>query len=68
MKVPSGTLSTAEAIPVVNNGLAMAAYFGYGELKAADLAAGNVGTIIKDPMQDKIVWAGIFGSCREDKR
>ena len=56
LKVPSGTLSTAEAISVVNNGLAMAAYFGDGQLKAADLAAGIVGSIIKDPVQDKIVW------------
>jgi MoxR-like ATPase len=56
LKIPSGTLSTAEAISVVNNGLAMAAYFGDGQLKAADLAAGIVGSIIKDPVQDKIVW------------
>ena len=56
IKTPSGTLSTAEAISVVNNGLAMAAYFGDGQLKANDLAAGIVGSIIKDPVQDKIVW------------
>jgi MoxR-like ATPase len=56
LKMPSGTLSTAEAISVVNNGLAMAAYFGDGRLKANDLAAGIVGSIIKDPVQDKIVW------------
>lgn len=56
IKVPSGTLSTAEAISVVNNGLAMAAYFGDGSLKAADLAAGIIGAVLKDPVQDKIVW------------
>ena len=56
IKIPSGTLSTAEAISVVNNGLAMAAYFGDGSLKAADLAAGIIGAVIKDPVQDKIVW------------
>lgn len=56
IKSPSGTLSTAEAISVVNNGLAMAAYFGDGELKAADLAAGIVGAVVKDPVQDKVVW------------
>jgi MoxR-like ATPase len=56
LKIPSGTLSTAEAISVVNNGLAMAAYFGDGELKAADLAAGIVGAVVKDPVQDKVVW------------
>ncbi len=56
IKVPSGTLSTAEAISVVNNGLAMAAYFGDGQLKANDLAAGILGAVIKDPVQDKLVW------------
>ncbi len=56
VKTPSGTLSTAEAISVVNSGLAMAAYFGDGQLKAADLAAGIVGSVIKDPVQDKLVW------------
>ena len=56
IKVPSGTLSTAEAISVVNSGLAMAAYFGDGQLKAVDLAAGIIGSVIKDPVQDKLVW------------
>ncbi|WP_153800054.1 ATP-binding protein [Foetidibacter luteolus] len=56
IKIPSGTLSTAEAISVVNNGLAMAGYFGDGQLKAADLAAGILGAVIKDPVQDSIVW------------
>ena len=56
IKIPSGTLSTAEAISVVNNGMAMAAYFGDGKLKAADLAAGIIGSIVKDPVQDKMVW------------
>jgi MoxR-like ATPase len=56
VKVPSGTLSTAEAISVMNNGMAMAAYFGDGSITANDLAAGVIGAVIKDPVQDKIVW------------
>ncbi len=56
IKSPSGSLSTAEAISVVNNGLAMAGYFGDGHLTAADLAAGILGAVVKDPVQDKIVW------------
>jgi MoxR-like ATPase len=56
IKVPSGTLSTAEAISVVNSGLAMAGYFGDGRLTASDLAAGIIGAVVKDPVQDKIVW------------
>jgi hypothetical protein len=56
LKSPSGVLSTAEAISVVSSGLAMAGYYGDGELKAAELAAGLVGAIIKDPVQDRVVW------------
>src|SRR5947209_1777985 len=56
LQSPSGTLSTAEAISVVNNGLAMAGYYGDGQLRAGDLAAGLTGAIIKDPVQDRVVW------------
>jgi MoxR-like ATPase len=56
LKSPSGTLSTGEAISVVNNGLAMAAYFGDGVLRAADVAAGLTGAVVKDPVQDRVVW------------
>ena len=56
LKQPTGTLSTAEAISVMNNGLALAAHFGDGKLKAADLAAGLLGAVVKDPVQDRVVW------------
>ncbi|GAB3962861.1 AAA family ATPase [Spirosoma harenae] len=56
LKTPSGTMSTAEAISVVNSGLALAAHFGDGQLRADDVAAGLVGAIVKDPVQDKVVW------------
>lgn len=56
LKVPSGTLSTAEAISVVTNGMALAAHFGDGFLRADDLASGLVGTVVKDPVQDRIAW------------
>ncbi len=56
LKSPSGTLSTAEAISVLNSGLAMAGYYGDGELSANDLAAGLTGAIVKDPVQDRVVW------------
>ena len=56
IKSPSGTLSTAEAISVVTSGLTMAAYYGDGALRAADLAAGITGAIVKDPVQDRVVW------------
>jgi len=56
LKSPSGTLSSAEAISVVNHGLAVAAYFGDGMLRAGDIAAGLTGAVIKDPVQDRVVW------------
>ena len=56
LKSPSGTLSTAEAISVMNNGLAMAGYFGDGRLTSSELAAGIIGAVVKDPVQDKLVW------------
>jgi MoxR-like ATPase len=55
LKSPSGTLSTAEAIAVMIHGLAMAAYYGDGALRAADLAAGMAGAIVRDPVQDRVV-------------
>ncbi|WP_019906000.1 AAA family ATPase [Methylobacterium sp. 77] len=56
VKQPSGTLSTAEAISVVGSGLALAAHFGDGRLSAHDLVSGIAGAVIKDPVQDSIVW------------
>jgi MoxR-like ATPase len=56
LKSPSGTLSTGEAISVVNSGLAMAGYFGDGALRANDLAASLTGAVVKDPVQDRVVW------------
>ncbi len=56
LKSPSSTLSTAEAISVINSGQALAAHFGDGSLKAHDLAAGITGAIVKDPLQDKNIW------------
>lgn len=56
VKSPSSTLSTAEAISVMTNGLSLAAHFGNGQVSAEDVAAGLVGAIVKDPVQDDIVW------------
>lgn len=56
LKSPSATLSSAEAISVINSGLALAAHFGDGVMRAADIAASIEGAIIKDPIQDQIVW------------
>jgi hypothetical protein len=41
---------------VINSGQALAAHFGDGTLRAADLAAGITGAIVKDPSQDGVAW------------
>jgi MoxR-like ATPase len=79
LKSPSGSMSTAEAIGVVTSGMALASHFGDGKLKAADVASGIVGAIVKDPVQDKIVmqeyletvvkerdgWKDLYRACKE---
>ncbi len=56
LKSPTATLSTAEAISVINNGMALAGHFGDGVLRPGDMAAGMIGAIVKDPVQDALVW------------
>jgi MoxR-like ATPase len=56
VKSPSGTLSTAEAISVVTSGLALAAHFGDGVLRPADVAGGITGAVVQDPVADRAVW------------
>ena len=56
LKVPSGTLSTAEVISVVTNGLSLAVHFGNGELSSDDIAAGVVGAVVRDPVHDTVAW------------
>jgi MoxR-like ATPase len=68
LKVPSGTLSTAEAISVVNNGLALAAHFGDGVMRAADLASGLTGAVIKDPVQDRVVWLEYLETVAKERQ
>lgn len=79
VKSPSGTLSAGEAISVVNSGLALAAHFGDGRLAADDLAASLTGAVVKDPVQDALVWqeyletvmreregwGDLYSACRE---
>jgi MoxR-like ATPase len=56
VKSPSATLSTAEAISVVTSGLALAAHFGDGTLRAADVAGGITGAVVQDPVSDRVIW------------
>ena len=54
--IATATLSPAEAISVINNGMALAGHFGDGVMRAADMASGMLGAIVKDPVQDQVVW------------
>lgn len=67
IKSPTSTLSTAEAISVVNSGMALAAHFGDGNLSASDVASGIIGAVIKDPVQDKIVWREYLETVVKDR-
>jgi MoxR-like ATPase len=67
LKSPSGTLSTAEAISVVSSGLALAGHFGDGTLRAQDVASGLVGAIVKDPVQDSVVWREYLETVVKDR-
>ncbi len=67
VKSPSATLSTAEAISVMTNGVALAAHFGDGVIRAADVAAGLTGAVVKDPVQDRIVWQEYLETVVKDR-
>ena len=56
LKTPSGVLSTAEAISVLANSMALAGSFGTGQVTAHDLAAGLQGSIVKDEEKDRGIW------------
>ncbi len=56
VRSPSGPMSTAEAISTVNNGMALATYFGDGEPTARDMAAGLHAAVVQDPVQDATIW------------
>lgn len=56
VKGTSGVLSTAEAISLLCNSMALAGSFGNGEISEEDLAAGLQGAIIKDEEKDIVAW------------
>ncbi|WP_432763061.1 ATP-binding protein [Actinomadura xylanilytica] len=67
LKSPSGTLSTAEAISVITSGLALAAHFGDGVLRAADVAGGIVGAVVQDPVSDRVIWQEYLETVVHDR-
>lgn len=56
LKSPSGVISTAEAISLLTNSMALACSFGNGEIEERDIAAGLQGAVVKDEAKDSIAW------------
>ncbi len=80
LKSPGGVISTAEAISLITNSMALAGSFGNGKIADVDLAAGLQGAVVKDEEKDKTVWKeylenvmkkrgadwrGLYNSCSE---
>lgn len=56
IKQPSGVLSTAEAISILANSMALAGSFGKGEVTGYDLASALQGAIVKDENSDSKIF------------
>ncbi len=67
VKSPTATLSTAEAISLVTSGIALAAHFGDGQLRADDIAAGLLGTVVQDPVTDAVAWSEYLETVLRDR-
>ena len=68
LKSPTGTLSTAEAISVLTNGMTLAAHFGDGTVRADDVAAGLVGAVVKDPVADSVAWSEYLEAVVKERK
>ncbi len=56
LKTVSGVLSTAEAISLLANSMALASSFGSGAISDDDLAAALQGAVVKDEDKDRVSW------------
>jgi MoxR-like ATPase len=80
LKSPSGVLSTAEAISVLGNSMALAGHFGSGKVTDRDIAAGLLGAVVKEDAKDEAVfveylenvikkrgseWTDLYKACKE---
>ena len=80
IKSPAGGISTAEAISLLVNSMALSMSFGSGTISDKDIAAGLQGAIVKDEEKDRAVWTeylenvmkkrgaewrSLYSACRE---
>ncbi|MDR2401311.1 MAG: AAA family ATPase [Deferribacteraceae bacterium] len=56
VKPPTGVVSTAEAISLLTNAMALAGSFGDGSVRDEDIAAGLTGAVVKDEEKDMVAW------------
>ncbi len=56
VKTTNGVLSTAEAISLLANSMALAGGFGNGKVTSCDLASALQGAIVKDEDKDSGIW------------
>lgn len=68
LKTPTSTLSTAEAISVIQNGQSLATHFGNGIIQANDLAASLIGAVVKDPNQDQTAWVEYLETVVKERK
>lgn len=83
VKTPTGVLSTAEAISLLCNSMALAGSFGNGAITDEDLAAGLQGAVVKEDEKDTVAWkeyldnvmkkrgsrwTGLYRACKELNR
>lgn len=83
VKPTSGVLSTAEAISLLVNSMAIAGSFGNGKVTDEELAAALQGAVVKDEGKDKAVWteylenvmrkkgkdySSLYAECKERNR
>jgi MoxR-like ATPase len=68
LKVPSGGLSTAEAIAVMVGGISQATFFNDGKLTPEMLASNMIGAVVKDPVQDTAVLGEYLETVLKKRR
>ena len=68
LKQTTGVLSSAEAISLLVNSMALAGSFGSGKISDSDLAAALQGAIVKDESKDKAAWTEYLENVMRKRR
>jgi MoxR-like ATPase len=65
LKTPSGTMSTAEVISVIVQGMSMAVHLGNGRVEFDELLHGIEASVVRDPVHDAVVWREYLDSLAQ---